>query len=341
MFLLLFYCVFLQVSASNAITFSSYILVASGTESATWKLRGVAMAGAVFAVGIHTIAPRIARGIQDTLSAVKLFTLLFVVCCRFAALAGNIRVERPNNFTNSFGYDNVNAFAAVSKDDFIAAKVTVAATLFENIFGKSAGTRVLPALLTAEFLYGYKPQLIIIARLLQELAKDGVLPFSNLFMENRPFRTPIYALLLHLGVTILFTCAPPAGDAFNFIVSLSSYPTTVLLTAITIGLVKLRFTDRENFQSPLRAPWILIAIYLVANIFLIVMPFVRPPNGKGSTSLPYWLTSVVALAILSLGIVYYTLRFVVVPRLFGYSHQEIQQKLSDGSKVTRFQRVKR
>lgn len=93
-----------------------------------------------------------------------------------------------------------------------------------------------------------------------------MLPFSNLFMENRPFRTPIYALILHLGVTVLFICAPPAGDAFNFVVSLSSYPTTVLLTAITIGLVKLRFTDRENFQSPLRAPWILIMVYLAANI---------------------------------------------------------------------------
>lgn len=85
-------------------------------------------------------------------------------------------------------------------------------------------------------------------------------------MENRPFRTPIYALLLHLGVTILFICAPPAGDAFNFVVSLSSYPTTVLLFAITVGLVKLRLTDRANFHSPLPAPWILIVIYLAANI---------------------------------------------------------------------------
>ncbi|KAK2046124.1 hypothetical protein LZ31DRAFT_221302 [Colletotrichum somersetense] len=150
-------------------------------------------------------------------------------------------------------------------------------------------------------------------------------------MENRPFRTPIYALLLHLGVKILFVCVSLAGDVFNFIVSLSSYPTTVLLTAITIGLVKLRFTDRENFQSSLRAPWILIVVYLVANIFLVVMPFVRPSNGKGSTSLPYWLSSVVALAILSLGIVYYTLWFVIGPRLIGYRHREIQQGFSDES----------
>ncbi|KPM43906.1 High-affinity methionine permease [Neonectria ditissima] len=393
-----FYCVFLQISASNAITFSSYILVAAGVESTTWKLRGVAIAGAVFAVGMHTVIPRVGRALQDVLSAVKLFTLAFIVCCGFAALGGHLKVENPGNFANAFkgtsnngynigsailnvifsfqGYDNVNAvlsevrnpqrtlrialplsmgvisvlyllanvayFAAVSKEEFLEAKVTVAATLFKNLFGESAGTKALPALVALSALgHLLGVAFTVPARILQELAKDGVLPFSNLFMENRPFRTPIYSLILHLGVTILFICAPPAGDAFTFIVSLSTYPTTALLTAITVGLVKLRLTKGENFQSPLRAPWVLIIGYLAANIFLLVMPFVRPPGGKGSTSLPYWLSSVVALGILSLGIVYYVGRFVLTPFVFGYRNEKIQVELSDGSKVTRFRRVPR
>ena len=177
-------------------------------------------------------------------------------------------------------------------------------------------------------------------------------------MENRPFRTPIYALILHLGVTIIFICAPPAGDAFTFIVSLSSYPTTALLAAITVGLIKIRLDKRENWKSPFPAPWAVLALYLAANIvsayfphlfshfeadkklqFLLVMPFVRPPNGKGSTSLPYWLSSVVALSILSLGVIYYAVRFVIAPLLFKYKHEEIKVALSDGSRVTRFRRV--
>ncbi|KAH6990093.1 amino acid transporter [Ilyonectria destructans] len=392
-----FYCVFLQISASNAITFSSYILVAAGVESTTWKLRGVAIAGAVFAVGMHTVIPRVGRALQDMLSAVKLFTLAFIVCCGFAALGGHLKVENPGNFSNAFqgtsnngynigsailnvifsfqGYDNVNAvlsevrnpqrtlrialplsmgvisvlyllanvayFAAVSKEEFLAAKVTVAATLFKNLFGESAGTKALPALVALSALGHLLGVAFTVPRILQELAKDGVLPFSNLFMENRPFRTPIYSLILHLGVTILFICAPPAGDAFTFIVSLSTYPTTALLTAITVGLVKLRLTKREDFQSPLRAPWVLIIGYLAANIFLLIMPFVRPPNGKGSTSLPYWLSSVVALGILSLGIVYYVCRFVLTPLVFGYKNEKVQVELSDGSKVTRFKKVAR
>lgn len=85
-------------------------------------------------------------------------------------------------------------------------------------------------------------------------------------MQNRPFKTPIVALAVHLGVTILFICAPPAGDAFNFIVGLSSYPTTFLLTAITVGLVKLRLTKDESWASAFSAPWAVIAFYLAGNI---------------------------------------------------------------------------
>lgn len=193
-----------EVSASNAITASSYLLLAAGVESTTWKLRGIAIAAAAFAVGIHSVAPRVGRGLQDLLSAVKLFTLLFIVCTGFAALSGQLKVEQPHNFdihtsfkdtsNNGYnigtallsaifsfqGYDNVNAvlsevknpqktlrialptamgvitvlyllanvayFAAVSKDDFLHSDITIAATLFRNVFGESAATRVLPAL---------------------------------------------------------------------------------------------------------------------------------------------------------------------------------------------------
>ncbi|KAF5005344.1 hypothetical protein FDECE_8202 [Fusarium decemcellulare] len=392
----IFYCVFLQVSASNAITFSSYLLVAAGAESTTWKLRGVAIAGAVFSCGVHAVTPKLGRWISDLLSVVKLFTLAFIVCCGFAALGGHLKVDKPHNFSAGFegtssngynigtailqvifafgGYDNINAvlsevrnprktlklalplsmgtvsvlyilaniayFAAVSKQEFREAEVTVAASLFKNMFGDKAAVKALPALVALSALGHLLGIAFTVPRIIQELAKDGVLPFSNFFMENRPFKTPITALALHLAVTILFVCAPPAGDAFNFIVSLSSYPATVLFAAITTGLVKLRLTPSENFKSPFTTPWAVIAFYLAANFFLIVMPFVRPPGGKGNTSLPYWLSPFVSVAIMALGILYYAARFVIAPFVFGYKHERIQQELSDGSKITRFRRIR-
>ncbi|KAJ5096763.1 amino acid/polyamine transporter I [Penicillium angulare] len=313
-----------KVSASNAITSSSYLLLAAGVESTTWKLRGIAIAAAAFAVGIHAVAPKVGRVLQDILGAVKIFILMFIVSTGFAALAGHLRIPSPDNFNvaTSFqgtsnngynigtailngifsfqGYDNVNAvlsevknpqrtlrialpsamamvtvlyllanvayFAAVPKDQFISSDITIAATLFQNVFGDSAATKALPALVSISAIGHLLGIAYTVPRVIQELAKDGVMPFANIVMENRPFRTPIFALAIHLGVTVLFVCAPPAGDAFNFIVGLSSYPTTFLLTVITVGLIKLRFTDKENFKSSFSTPWVIISLYLAGNI---------------------------------------------------------------------------
>lgn len=106
----------------------------------------------------------------------------------------------------------------------------------------------------------------MIARVLQELAKDGVTPFPDFVMQNRPFKTPISTLAIHLGVTIIFICAPPAGDAFDFVVGLGTYPTVFLLTFVTIGLIKLRLSKDENFQAQFKVPWIILVFYLASNL---------------------------------------------------------------------------
>ncbi|KAJ5744653.1 hypothetical protein N7533_009523 [Penicillium manginii] len=383
-----------ETSASNAITASSYILKAASVASTTWKLRGLAISAVSFAVGIHTVAPRVGRGLQDILSIVKLFTLFFIVCTGFAALGGHLRVPKPDNLSlsSSFrgtsssgynigtalldaifsfqGYDNLNAvlsevknpqrtlrialptamslvtvlyvlaniayFAGVSREDFLGSDLTIAATLFNNVFGHSAASKALPALVAISAIGHLLGVAFTVSRVLQELAKDGVTPFPNIVMQNRPFKTPISALAIHLGVSIVFICAPPAGAAFDFVVGLGTYPTVFLLTFVTIGLIKLRLSKDEDFQSHFRVPWVILGFYLASNIFLLVMPFVPPSNGKGNTSLPYYLSPVVALAILSVGVIYYTIRFVLLPWAFGYELEPVVVDLSDGSQVSRY-----
>lgn len=102
--------------------------------------------------------------------------------------------------------------------------------------------------------------------MLQELAKDGIAPFPNILMQNRPFKTPLVSLAIHLGVSIIFICAPPAGDAFEFVVGLGVYPTVVLLTLVTIGLIKLRLTKSDDFQSTFTVPWAILVFYLAGSI---------------------------------------------------------------------------
>ena len=43
-----------------------------------------------------------------------------------------------------------------------------------------------------------------------------------------------------------------------------------------------------------------------------------------------------ALAILSLGVIYHTIRFIALPWGFGYTLEAVAVELSDGSAVTRY-----
>lgn len=63
-------------------------------------------------MGIHTVWPKGGRALQDVLSFVKLFILLFIVCSGFAALAGHRKVPDPHNF------DLATSFQGTSSDGY-------------------------------------------------------------------------------------------------------------------------------------------------------------------------------------------------------------------------------
>lgn len=66
------------------------------------------------------------------------------------------------------------------------------------------------------------------------------------------------------------------------------------------------------------------------------MPFIPPTDGDSGSSLPYYLSPVVALAILALGVIYYVARFVLFPWVFNYKLELVAVGLSDGSQVSRY-----
>ncbi|TIC30588.1 amino acid transporter [Wallemia mellicola] len=392
--LYVFYCIILQVSAGNCITFSNYLLLAAQTEVTTWKLRGVGIAGISFAILLFAFFPKIAMKINNLLGVVKVFMLLFVIATGFAALGGAIKVDKPDNFNTSTlfdgtlnnasnissallsaiysyqGYDNANAvlsevknpvrtlkialplamsmvtilnilanvayFSGVSLDQFHNSSVTVAGSLFSNVFGENAGTRALPALVSLSalgHLIGISKTIPVI---IQELSKEGALLFNNIFTTSKPYGTPIAALALHLIVTIIFVVAPPANEAFDFITSLSSYPTTLMFFLCSLGILKLRYYD-EDWDPPFKSPLIIIVSFIIASLFLLIAPFLPPEHN--SSKIPYYLSSVVALAIAFLGIPYYLVRFILLPKMFKYELVPEVRHLPDGSRVTRYQKV--
>ena len=85
---------------------------------------------------------------------------------------------------------NIAYFAAIPKDELAKAEVLVAGIFFEKMFGNTAGARVLPVFVCLSNLGNVLAVSFAHARLNQELAKEGMLPFSRFWASNKPFNAP-------------------------------------------------------------------------------------------------------------------------------------------------------
>ena len=178
------------------------------------------------------------------------------------------------------------------------------------------------------------------SRVNQELAKEGVIPLPRFWASTWPFGSPSAGLLLHLIPSFIVIVAIPFGDAYNFILDLEGYPSSVINLFVVIGLFILRWRA-PGLSRPFKAPWPIPAFFLAGQTFLIVAPFLRPPGGKGDTSLPYWLYPIVGIAVLFAGVFYWFGWRVLLPRLGRFEYKEKKSVLADGTVVTDWERVKR
>ncbi|KAG7665132.1 uncharacterized protein J8A68_001188 [[Candida] subhashii] len=75
-------------------------------------------------------------------------------------------------------------------------------------------------------------------------------------------------------------------------------------------LLRVSTADLSEATIPkkvISVPFIGVAIFLIANIFLALFPFVPPPNYK-SLDIPYWMFPVIGTGVLILGAVFYFIR---------------------------------
>ena len=178
------------------------------------------------------------------------------------------------------------------------------------------------------------------SRVNQELAKEGVIPFPRCWASSWPCGSPSAGLLLHFVPSFIIIIAIPFGDAYNFILDLEGYPSSVINFFVVLGLVILRRKAPEA-PRPFKV-WLPVAgIFMVGQVFLLVAPFIKPPGGKGDTSLPYWLYPIVSVAVLTAGILYWFGWRVLVPYLGRFEYRERKCTLQDGTIVTEYLRMKK
>jgi amino acid transporter len=238
---------------------------------------------------------------------------------------------------------NVAYFAAVPKEVFVTSKELAAAVFFRTVFGSKAESALSFCVLLSSF-GNLLAVLITQSRMIREIARQGVLPWTEFWVSTRPFGTPIGPYLLKWAFTFLMIAAPPAGDAFQFVVSLKSYPDAVFHAAMGAGLVLLRRRRARSGtpRSAFRAWWILVGLYILSQIYLLVMPWIPPKTGiyGGTVSFFYATYMLVGLAIIAMCGIYYYLWMSALPRLGNYSIRSQVVRVDDnGANTHRLLRV--
>ncbi|KAL6354973.1 hypothetical protein LRP88_12331 [Fusarium phalaenopsidis] len=369
--------ILLGFSSGNALAFGRYILFASGRETPDgWEARGIAVACITFAVVLHSTLPKWGIRLFNVLGVFKVVILLFIVFSGFAALAGHRRVPNPHNFDHAFrieegdgyggggayaysnallniiysykGWENANYvvselkhprktlsiaapiaiggvtilyvlanvayFAAIPKSDLAKSEVIVAGLFFRNIFGQSAAARSLPAFVALSNLGNVLAVSFAHARVNQELAKEGMLPFSRFWASNRPFTAP--------AASVRYT-----------------YPGAWINGFVTAGLIYLHYNKSENWSSPWHTYLPISVIYILANIFLALVPFIPPDGDINADGYPYYVFPVVGVGVLILGGVYWSLWTKVLPRIGGYKVVADRSFDENGAEVVRYRKV--
>jgi hypothetical protein len=132
------------------------------------------------------------------------------------------------------------------------------------------------------------------ARVLREVARQGLLPYPTFFASTKPFGTPLAPVALKYVLTVLVIVAIPGKDAFNFIVDLISYPYLVgLCLRVVVNRLVLKRHTQIFHCAMVIGVWILrrrrilagippsiyqvknavVGLSLLSAFFLLVMPW--------------------------------------------------------------------
>jgi len=238
---------------------------------------------------------------------------------------------------------NVAYFAVVSKADILGSKRIVAALYFRNLFGP-ATERALSAFIALSTLGNLLAGQFSQGRVIQELGREGILPYSWVFASNKPFNAPLAGMATQYLVSCTFLFAVPPGDAYLFLISLSSYSSSLVNTAVALGLLLLytRAYRTWDWSPPYRAPKIVVVLFLASNVFLVLVPFLPPnPDARTYRKLPYWAHSAGGILVSVIGLSYWYVWAVRRPKAQGYTLEREWVMQPDGVSRYAFRKVHR
>ncbi|KAI1645266.1 amino acid transporter [Daldinia loculata] len=239
---------------------------------------------------------------------------------------------------------NIAYFAAVSKDEFAKSKEIAAAVFFVSVFGRGRANQALNVLVLLSAFANLLAVLIGQSRVIREIGRQGVLPFTNFWVSTKPFGTPFGPYFLKWVMTFIMIVAPPAGDAFQFIVSLGTYPDGIFHLALAVGVYLVRYRQKRlGRKAPDFRTWdVVLIFYILLQVYILATPWIPPKGGPYAGEVSFWYATycVVGIAIIVTCGIYYVIWIYALPRWGGYKiRPEIMSVEDQGATTHRLVKV--
>ncbi|KAG0156140.1 hypothetical protein PDIDSM_3316 [Penicillium digitatum] len=240
-------------------------------------------------------------------------------------------------------FANVAFFAAVPKEELENSDLTTASLFFNKVFGDSGAVRGLNSLIALASFGNMIAVIIGLSRRIRECGRQGVLPWTTLWVSTKPFGTPLGPYAIIWALTALMILAIPAGDAFTFVNDLSVIPTAAFNLAMAVGIYVVRWRRRNaNLPEPEFKAWNFVILFnILVQLYLLVMPWYPPAGGQYAGDVSFWYATSAVTGIgilLACGIYYYFWAFLI-PKWKGYKLRQEQLSLDGGVQSNRLKKV--
>ncbi|KAJ4175724.1 hypothetical protein NW759_017202 [Fusarium solani] len=234
---------------------------------------------------------------------------------------------------------NIAYFAVVPKEEFAGASEIAASIFFSKLFGESkAAANVLNFLVLLSAFGNLLAVLIGSGRMIREIGRQGVLPYTNFWVSTKPFGTPLGPYAMKWLVTFIMIVAPSAGDAFIFVISLATYPSAIFSFAMAAGVFVIRHRRKRSGigRSDFRAWHIAVLFYILIQVLVLVMPWWPPKGGPYAGDVSFWYATycVVGIAIIIVCGLYYVFWMYLLPRWRGYEIRTEITNVDDNGATT-------
>jgi len=226
---------------------------------------------------------------------------------------------------------NLAYLSVVPLEEIKQSRELIAALFFQRLgFGRA----FLPIAIALSAAGNVMVVTFSLARVNQEIARQGFLPFSKLLASNRPLNAPMAGLIVHYIPSVLVIVLPPSSTVYSFIADVEGYASQYFAIAVAIGLLILR-RQKPDLRRPFKAWLPAVWLRILLSVCLILAPLFPPKAGSADVDFFYASYALVGLGVILFGFIYWYVFIILIPRYRGFQYEEEIEVLDEGLSITK------